>query len=190
VKKRVIRNAREGDWRPRGRPSERHRGELAERPAQLTLPWSRTPTARLTSHIMILARSQGVPAVLGVESIFDRVESGDTLVVDGNTGTVIVNATPATLEIYRQEIARFHELEEQLLTLTGYPAQTLDGREFMLCANLDSSDEVVSALDHGAQGVGLFRTEYFFISQEYLPSEEEQSRCTASWPRGWREHRS
>jgi phosphotransferase system enzyme I (PtsI) len=102
------------------------------------------------------------------------VESGDTVIIDGNAGAVVVNPTPDTLEQYRLEMARFHELEEQLLTLTGYPAQTLDGRSFMLCANLDAADEVESALDHGGQGVGLFRTEYFFISQDYLPSEEEQ----------------
>jgi phosphotransferase system enzyme I (PtsI) len=127
-----------------------------------------------TSHTAILARSQGVPAVLGLESLVEHVETGDTVIVDGNTGAVVVNPTRATLEQYRLEAARFHELEEQLLTLTGYPAQTLDGRSFMLCANLDSADEVDSVLDHGGQGVGLFRTEYFFISQEYLPSEEEQ----------------
>jgi phosphotransferase system enzyme I (PtsI) len=129
-----------------------------------------------TSHTAIIARSQGVPAVLGLESLVDRVETGDTVIVDGNAGMVVVNPTPATLEQYRLEIARFHELEEQLLTLTGYPAQTLDGRSFTLCANLDSADEVESALDHGGQGVGLFRTEYFFIAQDYLPGEEEQYR--------------
>ena len=127
-----------------------------------------------TSHTAILARSQGIPAVLGLENVVARVETGDTLIVDGNAGIVVVNPAPATLDQYRLEMARFHELEEQLLTLTGYPAQTLDGRSFMLCANLDAAHEVESVLDHGGQGVGLFRTEYFFISQEYLPGEEEQ----------------
>ena len=127
-----------------------------------------------TSHTAIIARSQGVPAVVGLENLIEHVETGDTVVVDGNTGLVIVNPTPATLEMYRQEIERFRELEEQLLTLTGYPAQTLDGRAFTLCANIDSPDEVESAVDHGGQGVGLFRTEYYFISQDYLPTEEEQ----------------
>jgi len=127
-----------------------------------------------TSHTAILARSQGVPAVLGLESVFDRVETGDTLIVDGNTGMVVIHPTPETLESYRQEITRFRMLEEQLLTLSGYPGQTLDGREYGLTANLDSPDEVSAAVAQGAQGVGLFRTEYFFISQDYLPSEEEQ----------------
>jgi len=127
-----------------------------------------------TSHTAIIARSQGLPAVVGLENLVSKVETGDIIIVDGNAGSVIINPTPATIEQYENEVARFHELEDQLLTLTGYPAVTLDGREFMLCANLDSADEIDSVIDHGGQGVGLFRTEYFFISQEYLPSEEDQ----------------
>jgi len=127
-----------------------------------------------TSHTAIIARSQGVPAVVGLDDLFDQVHSGDTIIVDGNTGTVIVKPTPATLEEYELEQKRFHELEEQLLTLTGYPAVTLDDKRFGLGANLDMPDEVESALEHGAQGVGLFRTEYYFISNESLPSEDEQ----------------
>ena len=127
-----------------------------------------------TSHTAIIARSQGIPAVLGLENLMERVENGDTLIVDGNTGVVIVNPTAGTIEQYRLEMKRFHELEEQLLLLIAYPAQTLDGRQFELCANLDAAHEVQSVIDHGGQGVGLFRTEYFFISQDYLPGEEEQ----------------
>ena len=127
-----------------------------------------------TSHTAIIARSQGIPAVLGLENLVERVETGDTLIVDGNAGVVIINPTAGTLEQYRLEMQRLHELEEQLLLLTAYPAQTLDGRQFTLCANLDAAHEVQSVIDHGGQGVGLFRTEYFFISQDYLPGEEEQ----------------
>jgi phosphotransferase system enzyme I (PtsI) len=181
VKKRVIRNLLGKETRAAMRPTEPSvivarelsPSDTAQLDRRTVLAYV-TDRGGRTSHTAILARSQGVPAVLGVETLFERVETGDTLVVDGNTGTVVVNPTPATLGVYRQEMARFHELEEQLLTLTGYPAQTLDGRQFTLCANLDSPDEAESAVDHGAQGVGLFRTEYFFISQEYLPGEEEQ----------------
>ncbi|HET6350396.1 MAG TPA: phosphoenolpyruvate--protein phosphotransferase [Candidatus Krumholzibacteria bacterium] len=127
-----------------------------------------------TSHTAIIARSQGIPAVLGLENLVEHVETGDTVIVDGNAGVVIVNPRPATIEQYRQEIDRVRALEEQLLLLTAYPAQTLDGRQFALCANLDAANEVDSVIDHGGQGVGLFRTEYYFISQDYLPGEEEQ----------------
>jgi phosphotransferase system enzyme I (PtsI) len=127
-----------------------------------------------TSHAAILARSQGAPAVVGLEDLFGSVETGDTIIIDGNTGSVVVNPTERTIADYETEINRFKELEDQLLTLTHYPAVTLDDKEFMLCANLDLPEEVESVLDYGGQGVGLFRTEYFFISQEYLPSEDDQ----------------
>ena len=127
-----------------------------------------------TSHTAIIARSQGIPAVLGLENLVERVETGDTVIVDGNTGVVVVNPSARTIAQYKEEIDRFHALEEQLLLLTAYPAQTLDGRLYMLSANLDAANEVDSVIEHGGQGVGLFRTEYFFISQEYLPGEEEQ----------------
>ena len=127
-----------------------------------------------TSHTAILARSQGVPAVVGLEDVFDAVETGDTIIIDGNTGSVVINPTKATIEDYEAEIKRFKELEDQLLTLTHYPAITIDDKQFMLCANLDLPEEVESVLEYGGQGVGLFRTEYFFISQDYLPSEDEQ----------------
>ncbi len=127
-----------------------------------------------TSHTAILARSQGVPAVVGLETLFAAVESGDTIIIDGNTGSVVVNPTAKTLNDYEAEIKRFKELEDQLLLLTHYPAVTLDDKEFKICANLDLPEEVSSVMEYGGQGVGLFRTEYFFISQEYLPSEDEQ----------------
>lgn len=147
--------------------------ETAQLDRRMTLAYA-TDSGGRTSHTAILARSQGVPAVVGLEDLFTIVKNGDRLIVDGNTGCVVVNPTEETMEIYQGEIKRFKELEEQLLTLTGYPAVTLDGKEFKLCANLDLPEEVKTVPEYGGQGVGLFRTEYFFIAQEYLPSEDEQ----------------
>ncbi|MDH4037542.1 MAG: phosphoenolpyruvate--protein phosphotransferase [Candidatus Krumholzibacteria bacterium] len=181
VKKRVIRQLLGDDAGDANRPSEPSvlvahdlsPSDTAQFDRNTVLAYA-TDLGGRTSHTAIIARSQGVPAVVGLENLVDQVEPGDTVIVDGNTGSVIVNPTPSTIESYRLEIERFRELEEQLLTLTGYPAQTLDGRAFMLSANIDAPDEVESAVDHGGQGVGLFRTEYYFISQDYLPTEEEQ----------------
>lgn len=147
--------------------------DTAQLQRELTLGYA-TDLGGSTSHTAILARSQGVPAVVALEDLFKEVETGDTVIVDGNTGCVVVNPTETTLEDYRLEIQRFKELEDQLLTLTGYPATTLDDHEFGLAANLDLPGEVDSVHEYGGQGVGLFRTEYFFISQNYLPSEEVQ----------------
>ncbi|HEU4364895.1 MAG TPA: phosphoenolpyruvate--protein phosphotransferase, partial [Candidatus Krumholzibacteria bacterium] len=181
VKKRVIQQLVGADRRAANRPGEPSvivahdlaPSDTAQLDRHTVLAYV-TDLGGRTSHTAIIARSQGVPAVVGLENLVDNVETGDTVIVDGNTGTVVVNPSPATVDTYRQEIERFRQLEEQLLTLTGYPAQTLDGRAFTLCANIDSPAEVESAVDHGGQGVGLFRTEYYFISQDYLPTEEEQ----------------
>lgn len=127
-----------------------------------------------TSHTAILARSQGVAAVVGVEDISPKVATGDTVILDGNCGTVVINPLKDTLETYKREIERYKEFEKQLLTLTGYPAETLDNRKIGLFANIDMPTEAESAVEYGAEGIGLFRTEYFFIAQDQLPSEDEQ----------------
>ena len=181
VKKRVLRTLSGATTAAAPRPTEPciivshdlSPSDTAQLDRSMVLAYA-TDLGGRTSHTAIIARSQGIPAVLGLENLTERVETGDTLIVDGNSGTVIVNPTQGTVDQYRLEMQRFHELEEQLLLLSAYPAQTLDGRKFELCANLDAAHEVQSVLDHGGQGVGLFRTEYFFISQDYLPGEEEQ----------------
>ncbi len=181
VKKRVLRMLIGKDTRTVNRPSEPSvlvahdlgPSDTAQLDRRMVLAYVTDLGGRM-SHTSIIARSQGLPAVVGLENLVNRVETGDTIIVDGNAGSVIINPTPETIQQYENEMQRFAELEEQLLTLTGYPAQTLDGRSFTLSANVDAADEVESVLDHGGQGVGLFRTEYFFISQDYLPSEEDQ----------------
>jgi phosphotransferase system enzyme I (PtsI) len=127
-----------------------------------------------TSHTAILARSQGVAAVVGVENMIRDVANGDVVIVDGNCGTVVINPREDTLKTYEREILRYKEFEKQLLTLTGYPAETLDNHKIELLANIDLASEAESAVNYGAEGIGLFRTEYFFIAQDQLPSEDEQ----------------
>ncbi len=133
-----------------------------------------------TSHTAILARSQGVAAVVGLEGLTPRIETGDTVILDGNCGALVVNPLQETRHSYEREIKRYREFEKQLLTLTGYPAETLDNRKIQLLANIDFPGEAGSVLDYGAEGIGLFRTEYFFISQDKLPTEEEQYRVYRS----------
>jgi phosphotransferase system enzyme I (PtsI) len=94
--------------------------------------------------------------------------------LDGNAGLVVLRPTDATLREYEAARARFVELERQLLTLKDFPAITLDGRTIELSANIKSPDEAAIALAKGAKGVGLYRTEYFFLSRGDLPSEDEQ----------------
>jgi len=127
-----------------------------------------------TSHAAILARSYGIAAVVGVEGLTEATHHGDPIVLDGNAGVVVLRPTAATLQHYEAARQRFVELERQMLTLKDFPAITLDGRTIELSANIKSPDEAGLALAKGAKGVGLYRTEYFFLSRGDLPSEDEQ----------------
>lgn len=129
-----------------------------------------------TSHAAILARSFGIPAVVGLNDFSLRAKPYDQIIVDGITGHVVLHPTPETVETYKEAQVKFLEMEKELLTLKDYPAVTLDGHTIELSGNIEISDEVKDIIDHGAKGIGLFRTEYFFITRKTLPSEEEQYR--------------
>jgi len=129
-----------------------------------------------TSHAAIIARSQGLPAVVGIEGFCHKVKPHDRLIVDGITGHVDLHPTPETVRIYKEAQGRLLEMEKELLTLRDYPAVTLDGHTIELSGNVEIPGEVEEIISHGAKGIGLFRTEYFFITRKKLPSEEEQYR--------------
>jgi phosphoenolpyruvate-protein phosphotransferase (PTS system enzyme I) len=132
-----------------------------------------------TSHAAILARSLGIPAVVGLNDFSRHVKPYDELIVDGITGHVILRPTAETVRTYREAQVRYRDLEKELLTLRDYPAVTLDGHQIELAANIEIPEEVDDAIAHGARGIGLFRTEYFFITRNTLPGEEEQYRYYA-----------
>jgi phosphotransferase system enzyme I (PtsI) len=124
-----------------------------------------------TSHTAIIARAHEIPAVVALEDITEHVETDDRLLIDGATGVVIVNPSPSTVAEYREEQRRQVAAGAQLHSMRELPARTLDGHDVMLLANIDGPDELDDAVEHGATGVGLFRTEYLFMSAE-LPDEE------------------
>jgi len=127
-----------------------------------------------TSHAAILARSYGIPAVVGLEGLCDQVRHGDAILIDGHAGLVVLRPTEASRKEYEEARQRFHELERELLTLKDYPAITRDGRKIELSANVKTPEDSELALAKGAKGVGLYRTEWFFLTRDALPSEEEQ----------------
>ena len=127
-----------------------------------------------TSHAAIMARSHGIPAVVGVDGFSAQAKPYDRIIVDGISGEVVLNPTPETERLYRQAQERFRELETELLTLKDYAAVTLDGRKIELSGNVENEEEIDDLISHGARGIGLFRTEYFFIGRGTLPGEEEQ----------------
>lgn len=127
-----------------------------------------------TSHTAILARAFEIPAVLGLSVVSRYVRTGDEIIVDGNTGVVIVNPDSATRASYLRTYEAWQKREMELLTLNELPAETKDGKLIQLMANIEVPEETESAISHGADGIGLYRSEFLFLSPEGLPSEEAQ----------------
>jgi phosphoenolpyruvate-protein phosphotransferase (PTS system enzyme I) len=128
-----------------------------------------------TSHAAIMARALGIPAVVALHDISRRVSTGDKLLMDGTSGLVIVNPTPEELAHYGA-LERLHgEIRARLDALKDQPGRTLDGRKIWLGANIESPDDCEAVLACGAEGVGLFRTEFLYLSRKDPPSEDEQS---------------
>jgi phosphotransferase system enzyme I (PtsI) len=127
-----------------------------------------------TSHTAIMARSLGIPAVVGLQTIADELETGDYALLDGYNGTVVVNPTDQTFFEYGQLAKIKASLEEKLREIKTQPAVTLDGKIIHLSANIEDQNDVEAVIAHGAEGVGLFRTEFLFINRDSLPGEEDQ----------------
>ncbi|HEY4300496.1 MAG TPA: phosphoenolpyruvate--protein phosphotransferase [Candidatus Didemnitutus sp.] len=133
-----------------------------------------TETGSRTSHAVIVARSMKIPAVVGVRGLTRKVESGDWLIVDGYEGLVILNPTPATLFRYGEIQEGKKSFETRLMSAIDQPAETQDGVRVSLLANIEKADEVGLVKQFRAEGVGLYRTEFLFLSSPSLPSEERQ----------------
>src|ERR1700677_4683605 len=133
-----------------------------------------TEAGSKTSHTSIMARSLQIPAVVGVKDIVDKVTSGSHALLDGYNGSVVLNPTDQTLFEYGQLVRRQASIEEKLRSIQNLPAITLDGIPIVLSANIEQSGDVAAVKLFGADGVGLFRTEYLFINRDSLPTEEEQ----------------
>ncbi len=127
-----------------------------------------------TSHAAIMARSLEIPAVVGLKNITDMVETGDTLIVDGSAGLVIVNADTRILTQYRQAQQRNLQASRKLRKLKGITAVSRDGYRLNVAANIEFPEDVRKARKYGAEGVGLFRTEFLYMNRRDLPSEDEQ----------------
>ncbi|OGS18791.1 MAG: phosphoenolpyruvate--protein phosphotransferase, partial [Elusimicrobia bacterium RIFOXYA2_FULL_40_6] len=127
-----------------------------------------------TSHIALFAQDLNIPAVVGLKNLTAIANHEDAIIVDGNQGLVILNPDEQTLENYKQEyeiqLKEQHELEK----LRDLPAQTLDGHRVTLACNVDSPEEVKAIVNSGAEGIGLLRTEFIYLKENKMPSEERQ----------------
>ena len=127
-----------------------------------------------TGHTAIMAKSLAIPAVVGVEVGTKRVRKGDTVIVDGTHGEVVIDPDPDTVKRFEVDQRHFQEITQQLSTLKDLPAETPDGRRVVLSANIELPDELPSVIAHGAEGIGLYRTEFFYLNRADFPTEEEQ----------------
>ncbi|MDP3789436.1 MAG: phosphoenolpyruvate--protein phosphotransferase [Candidatus Omnitrophota bacterium] len=127
-----------------------------------------------TSHTAIMAKSLEIPAVVGLERITKLVQNGDDIIVDGTRGVIVVTPQKKTLEKYLSEKKKYEELEKELSTLKNLPSETADGHKIELSANIELPEEIQSVIKHGADGIGLYRSEYFYMNRADLPGEEEQ----------------
>lgn len=126
------------------------------------------------SHTAIVARSLGLPAVVAAPEFLSQAENGAIIIVDGGTGVVVIEPTAKTLAFYRGKRADFLKSERSLQKLKNVPAVTRDGFRVGLQANIELPSEVEAALASGAEGVGLFRSEFMFMNRDDLPGEDEQ----------------
>src|ERR671925_425815 len=133
-----------------------------------------TDVGGVTSHTAIVARSLGIPAIVGLHHARETISEGETLIVDGIQGLLIVNPDPLVLAEYRARQAELKAERKRLKRLKSTPAATVDGTPIELYANIELPQDMPEVLEAGAEGVGLFRTEFMFLNRKDLPGEEEQ----------------
>jgi phosphotransferase system enzyme I (PtsI) len=127
-----------------------------------------------TSHTAIIARSLNIPAVVGLHNVTEKLESGQKVLLDGYTGLLIVDPTAETLSYYGEIELRKGEVAKELKQLRETISATRDGRHIVLSANIELPSDVDAVAENGAEGIGLYRTEFLFVNRDTLPSEEEQ----------------
>lgn len=126
-----------------------------------------------TSHTAIVARSLEIPAVVGLENITQKVNAGDLLIIDGTSGTVVINPSEKIIKDYEKKKGQYSDYERLLHHYKKLPAEMLDGRRIRLMGNIEMIEEVPSLVDHGAEGIGLYRTEFLYLNRKGLPTEDE-----------------
>jgi len=127
-----------------------------------------------TSHTAIVARSMGLPAVVGLRNLSQFVHDGQSAILDGYSGTLIIEPTEQTLFVYGELQVKRHSVQERLDALHDLPAQTLDGHRIILSGNIELPQDVHGVMAMGAEGIGLFRTEFLYLNRKDYPTEEEQ----------------
>ena len=127
-----------------------------------------------TSHSAIIARTMGIPAIMGVENIIETVKKGDFLIIDGDLGEIIINPSQSVIKTYNSKKLSLEKKEEVLKSLIGVKTKTKDGKIIELSANIAGLEDLQNAIKYDAEGIGLFRSEFIYMDKDRLPVEEEQ----------------
>jgi len=126
-----------------------------------------------TSHTAIMAQALEIPAVVGLESATGSVQEGDLLIVDGNTGEVVINPDDRAIIFYQEKQLQREKYKSAIARISHLPAETLDGHKVAVMANIEFLEEVAAAKDYGGEGIGLYRTEFLYLRSKGFPNEEE-----------------
>ncbi|OYS48118.1 phosphoenolpyruvate--protein phosphotransferase [Limosilactobacillus reuteri] len=127
-----------------------------------------------TSHAAIMARSLQIPAIVGCNDITKKVQNGQRVIVDGFEGNAIIEPSTNDVKQYQKIVDKFMNVRQQWKKMVNQPSVTADGQQYKISANIGSSVDISSAIKNGADGVGLFRTEFLYMKSDHLPTEEEQ----------------
>lgn len=127
-----------------------------------------------TSHTAIMARSLGIPSVVGTNVIMDKVQNNDLVALDGSKGIVVVSPTEEEIQQFKEAKVKYEEYLERLSKLKGQPSVSVDGHHIEIAANIGTPKDLESVLNNDAEGIGLFRSEFLYMDNENWPTEEEQ----------------
>ena len=127
----------------------------------------------ITSHTSIIARTLGIPAVQGVANATTQIHTDDIIIVDGSVGHVVVNPTEQTLVVHEERQERFESFRASIARISHRPAETTDGLRIRVMGNIEQPEQVVSVMDNGGEGIGLYRTEFQYLARARFPDENE-----------------
>jgi len=127
----------------------------------------------VTSHTSIIARTLGIPAVQGIAHATTQIKTDDIIIVDGSTGSVVINPSEKALISYEEQQERFEAFRASVARTSDRPAETLDGLRIRVMGNIEQPEQVVSVIDNGGEGIGLYRTEFQYLSRTHFPDEDE-----------------
>lgn len=133
-----------------------------------------TEEGGVTSHVSIMAKGLGLPALVGVEGILSQIQENDIICMDAETGEIIINPEEAVLEEFKRRAVEYQKEQQELDELKNLTAETTDGRYVSICANVGTIEEVKVAAERNVDGIGLFRSEFLYMENTHFPTEEEQ----------------